>query len=93
KGYQLPVIYLAIAPENFEKICQGLAAVGITKRARVVVENPTTVGGLQIRNHKQFRVRVRACGWLVGNCQGRLCKTKCKSLHSLWSTRNGHSGR
>ncbi|NCV80136.1 MAG: hypothetical protein EBW25_05065, partial [Actinobacteria bacterium] len=40
KGYQLPVIYLAIAPENFEKICQGLAAVGITKRARVVVEKP-----------------------------------------------------
>ena len=38
--YKLPVIYLAIAPENFEKICQGLAAVGITKRARVVVEKP-----------------------------------------------------
>lgn len=40
KGYELPVIYLAIAPENFEKICQGLAAVGITRRARVVVEKP-----------------------------------------------------
>lgn len=40
KDYQLPVIYLAIAPENFEKICQGLASVGITKRARVVVEKP-----------------------------------------------------
>ena len=39
-GFKLPVIYLAIAPENFEKICQGLAAVGITKRARVVVEKP-----------------------------------------------------
>ena len=38
--FKLPVIYLAIAPENFEKICQGLASVGITKRARVVVEKP-----------------------------------------------------
>jgi glucose-6-phosphate 1-dehydrogenase len=40
KDYKLPVIYLAIAPEHFAKITQGLATVGITKRARVVVEKP-----------------------------------------------------
>jgi glucose-6-phosphate 1-dehydrogenase len=40
KDFKLPVIYLAIAPENFAKIIQGLAAVDITKRARVVVEKP-----------------------------------------------------
>jgi glucose-6-phosphate 1-dehydrogenase len=40
KDFKLPVIYLAIAPEHFAKITKGLAAVGITKRARVVVEKP-----------------------------------------------------
>jgi glucose-6-phosphate 1-dehydrogenase len=40
KDFKLPVIYLAIAPEHFAKIAQGLAGVGITKRARVVVEKP-----------------------------------------------------
>jgi glucose-6-phosphate 1-dehydrogenase len=40
KDFKLPVIYLAIAPEHFAKIAQGLANVGITKRARVVVEKP-----------------------------------------------------
>ena len=40
KDYKLPVIYLAIAPEHFAKITQGLATVGITQRARVVVEKP-----------------------------------------------------
>lgn len=40
KDCKLPVIYLAIAPEHFTKIAQGLANVGITKRARVVVEKP-----------------------------------------------------
>jgi glucose-6-phosphate 1-dehydrogenase len=40
KDFKLPVIYLAIAPEHFAKIAQGLADVGITKRARVVVEKP-----------------------------------------------------
>lgn len=40
KDFKLPVIYLAIAPEHFAKIAQGLAKVGITKRARVVVEKP-----------------------------------------------------
>ncbi|CAB4882954.1 unannotated protein [freshwater metagenome] len=39
-GYKLPVIYLAIAPEFFATITESLAAVGITKRARVVVEKP-----------------------------------------------------
>jgi glucose-6-phosphate 1-dehydrogenase len=34
------VIYLAIAPEHFAKITKGLASVGITKKARVVVEKP-----------------------------------------------------
>lgn len=40
KDFKLPVIYLAIAPEHFAKITQGLARVGITKKARVVVEKP-----------------------------------------------------
>ncbi len=40
KDFKLPVIYLAIAPEHFAKITQGLAAVGITSKARVVVEKP-----------------------------------------------------
>jgi len=40
KDFKLPVIYLAIAPEHFAKITQGLATVGVTKRARVVVEKP-----------------------------------------------------
>jgi glucose-6-phosphate 1-dehydrogenase len=40
KDFKLPVIYLAIAPEHFAKITQGLASVGITKKARVVVEKP-----------------------------------------------------
>jgi glucose-6-phosphate 1-dehydrogenase len=40
KEFKLPVIYLAIAPEHFAKITKGLASVGITKKARVVVEKP-----------------------------------------------------
>lgn len=40
KGYKLPVIYLAIAPEHFARITEALAHVGITNRARVVVEKP-----------------------------------------------------
>jgi glucose-6-phosphate 1-dehydrogenase len=40
KDFKLPVIYLAIAPEYFAKITTALAEVGITKRARVVVEKP-----------------------------------------------------
>lgn len=40
KNFKLPVIYLAIAPEHFAKIAQGLARVGITNKARVVVEKP-----------------------------------------------------
>ena len=40
KDFKLPVIYLAIAPEHFAKITQDLAKVGITKKARVVVEKP-----------------------------------------------------
>ena len=40
KDFKLPVIYLAIAPEYFAKITNSLAEVGITKRARVVVEKP-----------------------------------------------------
>lgn len=40
KDYKLPVIYLAIAPEFFATITESLDAVGITKRARVVVEKP-----------------------------------------------------
>ena len=40
KDYKLPVIYLAIAPEFFATITAALSEVGITKRARVVVEKP-----------------------------------------------------
>ena len=40
KEFKLPVIYLAIAPEYFAKITESLATVGITRRARVVVEKP-----------------------------------------------------
>jgi glucose-6-phosphate 1-dehydrogenase len=40
KDFKLPVIYLAIAPEYFSKITESLANVGITRRARVVVEKP-----------------------------------------------------
>jgi len=40
KDFKLPVIYLAIAPEYFSKIVAQLERVGITKRARVVVEKP-----------------------------------------------------
>lgn len=40
KDFKLPVIYLAIAPEYFAKITESLANVGITRRARVVVEKP-----------------------------------------------------
>lgn len=40
KDFKLPVIYLAIAPEYFAVISQALHKVGITKRARVVVEKP-----------------------------------------------------
>jgi glucose-6-phosphate 1-dehydrogenase len=38
--FKLPVIYLAIAPEYFARITEALAIVGLTKRARVVVEKP-----------------------------------------------------
>jgi glucose-6-phosphate 1-dehydrogenase len=38
--FKLPVIYLAISPDMFATVTQGLADVGITKNARVVVEKP-----------------------------------------------------
>lgn len=38
--FKLPVIYLAIAPEYFARITKALALVGLTQRARVVVEKP-----------------------------------------------------
>jgi len=37
---QNPVIYLAIPPSLFETVTQGLAAVGLTEHARLVVEKP-----------------------------------------------------
>ena len=40
KDFKLPVIFLAIAPEYFARITESLALVGITSRARVVVEKP-----------------------------------------------------
>jgi glucose-6-phosphate 1-dehydrogenase len=39
-AFKLPVIYLAIAPDMFATVTEGLAEVGITKNARVVVEKP-----------------------------------------------------
>jgi glucose-6-phosphate 1-dehydrogenase len=39
-GFKLPVIYLAIAPDMFATVTQGLADVGLTQNARVVVEKP-----------------------------------------------------
>ncbi len=39
-AFTLPVIYLAIAPDMFADVTQGLHAVGLTKKARVVVEKP-----------------------------------------------------
>lgn len=40
KNYKLPVIYLAIPPAYFAKIVSELEKVGVTKRARIVVEKP-----------------------------------------------------
>jgi len=39
-GYELPVIYLAIAPGMFADVTKGLSSVGLTASARVVVEKP-----------------------------------------------------
>jgi len=38
--FKLPVIFLAIAPDMFETVSQGLGDAGITSSARVVVEKP-----------------------------------------------------
>ncbi|CAB4533615.1 unannotated protein [freshwater metagenome] len=39
-GFDLPVVYLAIAPGMFADVTRGLNAVGLTDSARVVVEKP-----------------------------------------------------
>lgn len=39
-GFELPVIYLAIAPAYFASVTEGLNSVGLTNSARVVVEKP-----------------------------------------------------
>ncbi len=39
-GFELPVVYLAIAPDMFAYVTKGLNAVGLTASARVVVEKP-----------------------------------------------------
>lgn len=39
-GFELPVIYLAIAPAFFASVTEGLNSVGLTNSARVVVEKP-----------------------------------------------------
>lgn len=39
-GFELPVVYLAIAPNMFADVTKGLNAVGLTESARVVVEKP-----------------------------------------------------
>lgn len=38
--FKLPVIFLAIAPDMFETVSEGLDKVGITETARIVVEKP-----------------------------------------------------
>ena len=40
EGFELPVVYLAIAPGMFADVTKGLNSVGLTKSARVVVEKP-----------------------------------------------------
>lgn len=40
KRFELPVTYLAIAPDMFQVVMKGLSAVGLTSKARVVVEKP-----------------------------------------------------
>jgi len=40
KECSLPVFYLAIAPDMFATVTEGLAEVGLTKNARLVVEKP-----------------------------------------------------
>lgn len=40
EGFDLPVVYLAIAPGMFADVTKGLNAVGLTDSARVVVEKP-----------------------------------------------------
>lgn len=40
EGKQHPVFYLEIPPSLFGRVVEGLAAVGLTARARVVVEKP-----------------------------------------------------
>ena len=40
KDKATPVIYLAIPPSLFEQVTQGLASVGLTQNARLVVEKP-----------------------------------------------------
>ncbi len=40
EGKKTPVIYLAIPPSLFEQVTQGLASVGLTQNARLVVEKP-----------------------------------------------------
>ena len=39
-GFELPVVYLAIAPGMFADVTKGLNSVGLTDSARVVVEKP-----------------------------------------------------
>ena len=39
-GYRRPLIYLAIPPELFDDVIGGLARVGLSERARLVVEKP-----------------------------------------------------
>ena len=39
-NFKLPVIFLAIAPDMFETVSQGLGNAGITESARIVVEKP-----------------------------------------------------
>ena len=40
EGAELPVFYLAIPPSVFPSVVEGLSAVGLAKRGRVIVEKP-----------------------------------------------------
>ncbi len=39
-GYGCPLVYLAIPPDLFDDVIDGLAAVGLNERARLVLEKP-----------------------------------------------------
>ena len=56
-GATEPVFYLEIPPSLFGTVVEGLAAVGLTKRARVVVEKPF---GHDLESAQELNARLRS---------------------------------